>query len=91
MKNPQAYLFALNNILLVSNNPLLSKNTQALSITYNNTAIKLKRNRVYFNKEGDRHTASSADRKHLTFIKFNIKYNIKRAELSPLNNLYFFN
>ena len=48
----------LNNILLASSNFLLSRNTQDLSNTYNNNAIKLKRNRIYFNKKDSKYIAS---------------------------------
>ncbi len=48
----------LNNILLASSNFLLSRNTQDLSNTYNNNAIKLKRNRIYFNKKDNKYIAS---------------------------------
>jgi len=88
LKNPQAHSLASNDVLSINNNLLSSRNTQDLSNTHDDIAIKSKRNRAYPNKEGDERIASFANRKRLTSTRLGVEHNTKRAKSSFSNNLY---
>ena len=67
LKHSQAFSFVLNDVSSVSDNLLSFKNIQNLSNIHNDIAVKLKKNRSYFNKKNDKRIVSFANRKRLIF------------------------
>ena len=88
LKHPQALPLVSNDMPSASGNPSPSRNTQDSSNTHNDTAAKTKRKRTYPDKEGDRRTASSADRKRLTFKRPGVEQDTGKAESSPPSGLH---
>ncbi len=71
-----------------SGNPSQSRNTPDSSNPQDNTAAKSKRNRAYPDKDGDRRTASLADRRHLTSTRPGVGQGTGRAKPSPPSDLH---
>ena len=88
LKHPQAHPLVANDVPPASGNPSPSRNNQDSSNTQDDTAAKSERNRAYPHKEGDGHTASSADRKRLTSTRSGVGQDTRRAKPSPSSDLH---
>ena len=76
---------------LINDNSSSFKNFQDSSNTHNDIVVKLKRNKIYLDKENDECIVNFANRKRLTFKRFVVEQNIEKAKSSSSNNFYSFN
>lgn len=88
LKDSQAHPLVSSDVSLASGNFSSSRNTQDSSNTHNDIAAKSKRNRTYFNEEGDERIASSANRKRLTSKRFGVEQDTRKAKSFSSNDFH---
>lgn len=88
--NSRANPLSSNDVPPASGNRSTSGNTQDSSTPKNEITAKSRRERRYSDTEGDGRTDESPDEKRLAFTRPGVGYDIRKAELSPRNDLYPF-